>query len=433
MCTSFELTTETPEQPWSYVEIKIEQDMRTGAIASDTVDSPHPKGATFVIITHERGELPFSAYDRNIYTPVPPSSFVSLYYSKLVTKRANTFRNPCHVGADSEWLAKSVQRSPDGMHAFDYLDRRRLGIKKKLAWPTGNLPYLPIQDEKTHDMQKSAKNSKTVNLFNTDLLYSREACAWAFCCLKVAQKCNCTCSMDWSLSTGTKSCPNNKCERVECSDSPIPYEQCPVPCSIAKFIKQNLLISEAPESQLLPNVSMLKFIRSENVQVAAEEEIYSLAKLFSEIGGLCSLFIGFSCIFIFELLEAIFLLKSGQKHSSKTPDSTPVRIYRCSEEKDLSNKPRESNQSLNSVEHLSKKHTSNIAKMDFNNTKKIGLREEKEILTIPVFLRTGAVLPEDQIKSSLKELTPSAYLLADSNGMLYIDLNYQITVNYFIT
>nr|CAH8875562.1 unnamed protein product [Trichobilharzia regenti] len=72
------------------------------------------------------------------------------------------------------------------------------------------------------------------------------------------------------------------------------------------------------EDDLPTSTSRLKLVRSESVQVATEEEIFSLAKLFSEVGGLCSLFIGFSCIFLFELLEALILMHYPKNKTKKS-------------------------------------------------------------------------------------------------------------------
>ncbi|BHF82999.1 hypothetical protein SprV_0802614000 [Sparganum proliferum] len=387
ICTTFELKSNEPELAWSDLEVEISQDMTTAAIATNTVGADVPRGATFTIITHERGELPFSAYDRSIHTMITPATQISIYFSKSVTRRINTARNPCHEGPDAIWMS-NTRVSPDDptdgnqednatvarltatagtdIRFLDFLDQRRLNMKKQRAWPTLNLPYLhtvpfspPAQSlgasvlknvfgvgskkvggvSATNDGGGSAggsgggavDRSLTVRLFNTELLYSREACGWAVCCHKVARNCNCTCSMDWLLFTGTETCPAMECEKSECTDSPILYDQCPMPCVTVKFIKQNSLVIGPADSGLPSNVSLMKLLRSENVQVATEEEIYSLAKLFSEIGGLCSLFIGFSCIFIFELLEAMLLFRSDKRGHARVLTEQPP-VYCCSGE-----------------------------------------------------------------------------------------------------
>lgn len=434
MCTTFELTTSHPEIGWSYVEVSIQQDMRTAAIATDTVGAKNPRGATFAIITHERGELPFSAYDRNIYTMLSPANWVSIYYSKSVTRRVNTARSPCHDGADAAWLAETLEVTEPNGTFLDFLDRQRLGIKRKRAWPNNDLPYR--RDRKATDMTTNVfqqptviANAKTVKLFNTELLYSREACGWKVCCVKVATDCGCTCTMDWLLSTAAQKCPNLRCERTQCSDSPVLYDQCPMPCVISKFIKQNGLIVEPPDSGLSQNTSKFKLIRSENVQVAAEEEIYSLAKLFSEIGGLCSLFIGFSCIFIFELFEALLLLK----HCAKPPTlhqhgvvDKPIPDYRCTSQTSETLK-------LNSMKTPSREQSppAVLSNSSANNNNSISntkpqplLNEDAEFVTLPVVLRSGAEAGgrnggQKDVKlteAEMKRMKPGAYILADSQG-----------------
>ncbi|VDD80773.1 unnamed protein product [Mesocestoides corti] len=420
MCTTFELTTQSPELGWSHVEITIEQDMHTAAIATGTGGRTKPRGTTFAIITHERGELPFSAYDRNIYTTLAPETEVSIYYSKSVTRRVNTARSPCHDGADAAWLAQTLEITKNNTTFLDFLDRRRLEIKRKRAWPTSNVPYFPDRqstDMRTNEQQQPAtqKSAKAVSLFNTEFLYSREACGWKVCCVKVATECGCTCSMDWLLSTGAPTCPNDRCERTQCSDSPVLYDQCPMPCVISKFVKQNLLVIEPPDSRLPTNTSKLKLIRSENVQVAAEEEIYSLAKLFSEIGGLCSLFIGFSCIFFFELIEALLLIRRGRKAEEEAKlnriSDNAVTQFRCaSETKELSaSHPRGERSPLPAV-------------TNHHNYQNQSLFGEDEGVTLPVILRSGVIVanhhdPVERLTvAEKKSMNHGTYLLADSQG-----------------
>ncbi|TPP57189.1 putative amiloride-sensitive sodium channel [Fasciola gigantica] len=53
----------------------------------------------------------------------------------------------------------------------------------------------------------------------------------------------------------------------------------------------------------------LYLIQPEGLTEMIEEELYSLPKLFSEIGGLSSFCFGFSCILFFELFELAFWLR----------------------------------------------------------------------------------------------------------------------------
>ena len=429
MCTTFELTTRRPELGWSHVEITIQQDMRMAAIATGTSSNAKPRGTTFAIIAHERGELPFSAYDRNIYTTLPPESEVSVYYSKSVTRRANTARSPCHDGADAAWLAQTFEESKANGTFLDFLDRRRLQIKKKRAGPTNTVPYLP--DHQTTDMRTNEqrqltiqKNAKAVSLFNTEFLYSREACGWMVCCMKVAIECGCTCTMDWLLSTATAKCPNDRCERTQCSDSPVLYDQCPMPCVLSKFVKQNLLVVEPPDSKLPANTSKLKLIRSENVQVAAEEEIYSLAKLFSEIGGLCSLFIGFSCIFIFEFIEALLMIKRGdktesQKHQTLEEDS--VMHYCCASEAEKAHSDGGFNRERSSTTVVSNHHEYH-GPIQHLMSPPASPSPPEEGVTLPIILRSGLINSSNRngmeklTVAEMSNMKADAYLMADSQG-----------------
>ncbi|CAH8646514.1 unnamed protein product [Heterobilharzia americana] len=350
LCTTFELRSKHVEKSWSYLEIRINQE-------SSTVNTSR---VTFILITHERGELPFSAYDRHIHTILPPETSVSLYFSKSVTTRLNTARNPCHVGADAKFIASELTMDTesddsnnirlnsvnsqipsetskstlnDGIEDYslsafsnsntniydenadvhqrwylDYLDTLRMKNKKTLITDTTNYLQQALSRfrKKTTDQRRS--KSSTVSLFGTEFLYSREACGWAECCAKVAYSCNCTCTLDLLSINRSASQTHFICERSQCQDEQIPYETCPLPCIQTKFIKHSEVRLSGVEDGLPISTSRLKLVRSESVQVATEEEIFSLAKLFSEVGGLCSLFIGFSCIFLFELLEALILM-----------------------------------------------------------------------------------------------------------------------------
>ncbi|RTG80297.1 uncharacterized protein DC041_0002192, partial [Schistosoma bovis] len=368
LCTTFELRSNNVEKSWSYLEIRIKQENNL----------ENSNRVTFILITHERGELPFSAYDRHIHTNLPPDTSVSLYFSKSVTTRLNTGRNPCHVGADAKFIASQLtmdineeynnkeQHSltgitlhnstilnemndydlntipnarnnnhendpdpdpdpdhdpdpdPDHHHHhqwyLDYLDTIRMKNKQQTfaSETTNYLQYAKIKLKQKINEQRLNKLN-TVSLFGTEFLYSREACGWIECCTKVAYNCNCTCTLDLLSINRTSTQTNFLCERTQCQDEQIPYETCPLPCIQTKFIKHSEVRLPGFEDGLPILTSRLKLVRSESVQVAMEEEIFSLAKLFSEVGGLCSLFIGFSCIFLFELLEALIVMYYPRK------------------------------------------------------------------------------------------------------------------------
>ncbi|VDL91053.1 unnamed protein product [Schistocephalus solidus] len=477
------MTSSEPELPWSDLEVEISQDMNTAAIATNTVNAETPRGATFTIITHERGELPFSAYDRSIHNMITPATQISIYFSKSVTRRINTARNPCHEGIDAIWMSSTRVRPEEasnttsavvaaapatatastGVRFLDFLDRRRLNLKKQRAWPTANLPYLQTESLSppapslgasvlqnvfgvgSKDAQDGSggvggggggggvDRSLTVRLFNTELLYSREACGWALCCHKVARNCNCTCSMDWLLSTGTSNCPAMECEKSECTDSPILYDQCPMPCVTVKFIKQNSLVIGPADSGLPSNVSLMKLLRSENVQVATEEEIYSLAKLFSEIGGLCSLFIGFSCIFIFELIEAMLLFRSDKREMrvmARQTEKPPV--YCCASEAASAptrNGWRRKKRAMGALEEncvrksVAKAETAyrNVDAASCQGDKRTPEQERKETVTITVMMRTNPAHKNSMASVSENEVAQSAVdtlPMADSQAQI---------------
>lgn len=312
MCTTFELRSEYLEKSWSYLQIVIHQNKLFKQMENQknlNLSLRQNKGISFIVITHERGELPFSAYDRHIHTIVPPGESISLYFSKSITNRLNTARNPCHAGLDARFLAFGTSNMNNDNWASDYLD-----LIRSPKWKN------KIYQNFTHMNQLSFVKSKTISLFGTHFLYSREACGWAECCAKVRLACNCTCTLDLLAPNRTYTPVEFKCEQTQCQDEQISYEKCPLPCSQTKFIKHSEVRSSNLETNYFFQSSSFKLIRSESVQVATEEEIFSLAKLFSEVGGLCSLFIGFSCIFIFELFEALILIYFP--HKQQIPKQT---------------------------------------------------------------------------------------------------------------
>ncbi|TGZ58621.1 hypothetical protein CRM22_009542 [Opisthorchis felineus] len=325
LCTTFELRSPSPKDRWSYLEVEIDQ--------SASIDDP----ISFTIITHERGELPFSAYDRHIHTIINPKSIISLYFSKSVTSRLQTARNPCHEGPDAKSMAAEYAKSSedplsstedpvDGVIGFpdkdweiddrqvtwyeDFLDKLRLNLTQTNSLSTREAQSNPQNPSKVDRASKFQEKSKAVLLFGTAFLYGRESCGWAECWRQVLRECGCNCTLH-VLGYNEAACRGGPaCEKKHCVDQQISYKICPLPCVMTKFIKHNEVTVSGAEANISVGVCKLKLIRSESVHVATEEEIFSLAKLFSEVGGLCSLFIGFSCIFLFELLEAVILMHS---------------------------------------------------------------------------------------------------------------------------
>ncbi|THD25779.1 Na channel amiloride sensitive [Fasciola hepatica] len=329
LCTTFELRSQNPSvSRWSYLEMQLNQTATPPG--SDMFSS-------FILITHERGELPFSAYDRHIQTSMTPGSDVSVYFSKSITARLNTARNPCHASPDmhlwqtgmesarvSEDIAVSATRQ-NSLVTDDESDPSsstgKIKQEEEEEWELDFLDQLRMNhsvSEQPLEPQKAALKGSTVRLFGTTFFYSRESCGWAECSRKVRQVCNCSSVVElWSYKMhGCEAV--EACERAECQVKQISYKTCPLACVVAKFVKHNTITETGSEVNLAPGAIQIKLVRSEAVQVATEEEIFSLAKLFSEVGGLCSLFIGFSCIFLFELVEAVILMYKDGKSIKKT-------------------------------------------------------------------------------------------------------------------
>ncbi|TPP60280.1 Na channel amiloride sensitive [Fasciola gigantica] len=319
LCTTFELRSHYPAaSSWSYLEIELNQ----------SISSKSSQFTAFTLILHERGELPFSAYERHIQTGLAPGTEVSLYVSKSVTSRLNTERNPCF---DSPSVRQRSTTSVDTKEAWNDFEQEmnRSGWKasEKIpdTWELDYLDQLRMEDQRHQSSAKfvdhytlstsssaprrESSHQHTVRLFGTHFFYSREACGWAECSRKVRQVCNCSSSIEmWAYKMN--GCENvTACERAECQEKKISYNTCPLSCVLTKFVKHNTIVEAGNEANVEPGKIRVKLVRSEAVQVATEEEIFSLAKLFSEVGGLCSLFIGFSCIFLFELIEAMILMR----------------------------------------------------------------------------------------------------------------------------
>lgn len=76
---------------------------------------------------------------------------------------------------------------------------------------------------------------------------------------------------------------------------------CPYACNTATYQKHNeVRFSNATSLDSIE----VNFVQDDAITQKTEEELFGLAKLFSEVGGLSSFFFGFSCLVIFELLES---------------------------------------------------------------------------------------------------------------------------------
>lgn len=78
---------------------------------------------------------------------------------------------------------------------------------------------------------------------------------------------------------------------------------CPYACNTATYQKHNEL--RMANASSLDSIEV-NFIQEDAITQKTEEELFGLAKLFSEVGGLSSFFFGFSCLVIFQLLESCY-------------------------------------------------------------------------------------------------------------------------------
>lgn len=90
-----------------------------------------------------------------------------------------------------------------------------------------------------------------------------------------------------------------KSDQIMLVDSSI----CPYACKTATYIENNKMVIVDGARQHSVEISL---VQEDAITVNTEEELFGLAKLFSEIGGLSSFFFGFSCLVIFELLESCY-------------------------------------------------------------------------------------------------------------------------------
>ena len=95
---------------------------------------------------------------------------------------------------------------------------------------------------------------------------------------------------------------------------------CPYACNTATYQKHNEV--RFPNATGLDAIEV-NFVQDDAITQKTEEELFGLAKLFSEVGGLSSFFFGFSCLVIFQLLESCYrfwnrwLRRKSKKHRNK--------------------------------------------------------------------------------------------------------------------
>ncbi|CAI2736242.1 unnamed protein product [Schistosoma spindalis] len=220
-----------------------------------------------LIITHETNSFPFDNFGRYLYEYMNPGSLLNIFYSKSITKRLHTRRNPC--------------------------------------------------------------TSKPINLLGNSFDYDQITCQWHTVCARYNKECNCTCPLELlrlRLDREIKSRASNKSFFFNTDHNRQQYRSknyCPPNCQLdyrIAFVNNSICplacrtVTYKKLNEVLDNITdrsavQLELIQAEGLTELTEEALYSLPKLFSEIGGLSSFCFGFSCILFFELLELAFWLR----------------------------------------------------------------------------------------------------------------------------
>ncbi|KAM7542546.1 hypothetical protein Aperf_G00000017049 [Anoplocephala perfoliata] len=150
--------------------------------------------------------------------------------------------------------------------------------------------------------------------------YDQAACQWKKTCEYLHDECNCFCPLELLRSWGhghfldpSEGDFNSHRSEIEehCLHSCLYEKQimlmdtsiCPYACNVATYQKHNEI--RAANVSSLDSVE-LNFMQEDAVTQKTEEELFGLAKLFSEVGGLSSFFFGFSCLVVFQLLESCY-------------------------------------------------------------------------------------------------------------------------------
>ncbi|VDD79116.1 unnamed protein product [Mesocestoides corti] len=153
--------------------------------------------------------------------------------------------------------------------------------------------------------------------------YDQTACQWKKTCEHLYSECGCFCPLEFlrALDLGVE-------KRADKLQSIYPELQehcihrcfydtqlmlvdtamCPYACDTTTYSKLNEV--RFPNATSLDSIEV-NYIQDDAITQKTEEELFGLAKLFSEVGGLSSFFFGFSCLVIFQLLELCSRLLSG--------------------------------------------------------------------------------------------------------------------------
>ncbi|KAL3311074.1 hypothetical protein Ciccas_010351 [Cichlidogyrus casuarinus] len=221
------------------------------------VENPN-SNSTGTIILHDQGTYPFDDYSRNMYTDFKASDSTWVFYSSKEYNMLDTPRSPCQK--DDEIF------------------------------------------------------------FNWTYRYNRAICQANNICKKQLEQSNCDCSWD-ILRRVFQPTERQKAMEISWKRKCRPQSfttDCKKACNWTKY--ETHLIKNRNSGSRSEN-STIAFVTQEKTVVKIEEELFSMAKLLSEIGGLSSFFFGFSVIMVFEILELILfqiqkLLRGREKNAN---------------------------------------------------------------------------------------------------------------------
>ncbi|VDL88505.1 unnamed protein product [Schistocephalus solidus] len=233
------------------------------------------------VIIHEAEGFPLDNYGRYLYEQLVPGAQLNIFYSKNIQKNLNSRNRPC--------------------------------------------------------------SSSPISVLGKEFIYDQAACQWKETCRHLHEDCHCYCPLELLKKIGrpepyklwpTLSLPGADAGSF-CAQKCM-HEQglllmntsvCPFACYKTTYQKHNQFLFD-DETEL--NSVKLMLMQSDAIETRVEEELYGLAKLFSEIGGLSSFFFGFSCLIIFDLLEACVRLwiswcqaERGRLRAKRKTDSQP--------------------------------------------------------------------------------------------------------------
>nr|VZI35125.1 unnamed protein product [Spirometra erinaceieuropaei] len=190
-------------------------------------------------------------------------------------------------------------------------------IHEAEGFPLDNYGRYLYEQLKNVNSRNRPCSSSPIAVLGKEYIYDQAACQWKETCRHLHEDCHCYCPLELLKKIGRpepyKNLPNLILPGADdgsfCAQKCM-HEQglllmntsvCPFACYKTTYQKHNQFLFQ-DETEL--NSVKLMLMQSDAIETRVEEELYGLAKLFSEIGGLSSFFFGFSCLIIFDLLEA---------------------------------------------------------------------------------------------------------------------------------